>query len=87
MASNLMSRVKKIESNTMTDDDKISAIFHRIVTPGDLDAPVNGWHFGRGDSRVEVYRLDDETDEQLRHRAADLCRQETQAEVPWLISF
>ena len=87
MASTLMNRLKRIESNTMTDEDKIGAIFIHLVTPGELDKPVDGWSFGHGDNRVEVWRNADEDDERLRHRAADQCREQTGAEVARLISF
>ena len=86
MASSLMNRIKKIESSSVSDDEQISAVFVRLVSPGFVDAPVNGWYFGNGDNRVDVYRLDGEDDEQLRRRAADLARESIDG-MPRLISL
>jgi hypothetical protein len=86
MASNLTNRLKKLESNTITGDE-IQAIFRRIVQPGSRDICVAGWYFGHGDNRVDVLRLEDETDDDLRERAAGICREQSGGCFPKLVSI
>lgn len=86
MANNLSNRLKKLESDTMTGDE-VQPIFRRIVQPGSIDTIVNGWYFGDGDSWVNVWRNNGETDDDLRERAEGLCRVQTCAIVSRLISM
>ena len=86
MKASLLNRLKKIEQRTMSGDE-ITAIFRRIVGPGFVESPVNGWSFGDGNDRVKVFRTDGETDDELRERVATLARKKIDGRTPRLISL
>jgi hypothetical protein len=86
MRTNLVKRVERIEQRTMSGDG-ITAIFRRIVEPGFIDSSANGWSFGDDGDRVKIFRVDGETDDKLRERAATLAREKIGGGIPRLISL
>lgn len=49
-----------------------TTVFVRLVKPG-AEGPVSGWSFGTGTEKVEVWRQEGETDEDLQQRAGHLA--------------
>lgn len=77
--SKLQARVERIEKKLPSGQDRIEAIFIRIVgaeNGNPVELPVLGWRYDRDGESVDVMRLDGEYDQELEERAMALARQD-----------
>ena len=87
MKAGILRRVERMEQKINPGDDD-TAWFVEVVSPFAIGRPVSGWFFGTGSDKVEVWRQEGETDEDLQKRAETLARQHAGGGgIPFLISL
>jgi hypothetical protein len=72
------SRIEKLEKNQPSDlDDPIIWIVSTVAAENGkpVEQSTIGWRYDCNGSRVEIMRLENETEEELQERAANLARQ------------